>query len=223
MLIPGVNKMSEKQYKRLSKDDEEKILKQCLIDNDWIEFTCQYYNLVKSAVIRTFINKGSLFDHDEPDEMRNEIFVHLIEKAVRKYDRKKGLSLGGWVYCISKRRTLNYIKTKRNRIKLVPIKDNKADADPFEMIIDSEDRMAEIEIILSILNAAQIILTEREKEVFLLYLLEKKKPYEIAEYLGISISAVNAALTRAKKHLLRERHLFTDLEIEYVRNLHQKM
>jgi RNA polymerase sigma factor (sigma-70 family) len=199
---------SDKKPKRLTKKEEAKIIHQCLKKNNWENFIRQYLYLIRAFIIKTFNKKNYNYAFEAVEILEIKVLQKFVDGALKKYNPKEEMSLSGWIILITVRTTLNYIKQEIRRKELVPIDEN---SDGPDLVPGADSRFEEFETKQSILSLAREILPPREQEVFLLFFIEHMQPDEIADYLNISISSVNAALSRAKNRLIQNSHLFTDL------------
>jgi len=203
-------------YKRLTQNEELKLLKKCLENNDYSDFILQYSSLICYFINNTFSKKGfNKYTSEDVKDLRSDIIEKLYKSALKEYNPQRSLSLSGWVILITVRTTLNFIQKETRRNALCHFVSPKT---PETCLVenystsnkDPDNEMSEIELLMSLNVTANMILPYREKTVFFLFWLENMSSEDIAHNLVISIAAVNTALSRAKKRLLHERHLFTD-------------
>ena len=204
------NKIFTGKIKRLTKKEELALLKKCLVHHNFEPFVIQYARLIRFYITKTFDKKNFDYTDQQLEDLFQDIMVKFFDGNLKQYNPAKELSLSGWVILITIRTTLNYINSENLRGSLVPIVQNDPNHDLYLFIKDSNCKMTEVEILTSLYSTAKDLLPPREKEVFFLHWLENMTTEQIAGYLGISVEAVNAALSRAKSRLKRVNHLFTD-------------
>jgi len=193
-------------HKRLSQEEEKRILDEWLIHKNGNEIVEQYLYLVRSFVCKTFHKMNQVFTQEEVEDLTMDVFVKLFSNALGDYDPKK-LTLSGWIILITQRTTYNYIQKKILREGLVPVDTNGDEL--IESVYDN-DILGELEIYVSLQKCVNKYLTKRENEVFKKYFFEKMTTQSIARYYNRSENSVKKALSMARKKLKEYEHLFRD-------------
>ena len=183
--------------KRLSVKEEAHLLSECLKKNQYDLLFEQYWNLVRSTIIRTFIVKNFKFEEDDILNVQVKTFESLI-KNLHKFTPKKNSSLSAYIITIATNRAINYVRDmfKRGAIMLI-------DEETMNLILDRCNIFEKLEARL-VLNKIQELLTKmrlRESKVFVCHYIDNKDIPTIANELEISEDAVRSALTRARNFL----------------------
>jgi RNA polymerase sigma factor (sigma-70 family) len=149
--------------------------------------------VVKYRPVVSFKVRKSLGAHT-PDweDVVNEIITQVIEK-VKKGEFRGESSIGTFIYTITSRRIVDYIRQKTRTLRGVP--EPSPWPDPCE---DAESRER-----ARILAEAIQQLKPKFKEVLQLYYYQEMSRNEVAERLGISPRRVSERLNYAQK-LLRK-------------------
>jgi len=198
--------MSKNYKKRLNKEQEKKLLDDCLKKKNCEELVKQYLILVQKFIKKTFKKYNYYYSELEVEDLSQDVFLKLFSGALEKFDFNKNLSLSGWIIMIAVRTTINYIILIRNRDGKVSI---DIDVDPeIAPVIDRTDTIERYKLLISIKKTALKVLSKREKEVFNLHCFECMDYKEIAYYLGISENASSTCLSRAKEKLWQYKDLF---------------
>lgn len=144
--------------------------------------------------------KASAFKNSqvEADDLVSEGFLGLLS-AVRSYDSKKGTFAAFASTCIANKMKSAVAKSSVNPLPALSLDDSSieeiSDGNP-----GTEDLIILKEQNSEMLKQVEQLLSEREREVFYLY-LSAYSYNQIAEKLGITAKAVDNAITRAKSKL----------------------
>lgn len=146
---------------------------------------------VKYKPIVTFRVKKSLgaFNPD-CDDVANEIITNVIEK-IKKGEFRGESSVGTFIYTITSRRIIDYIRQKSKVLKHIP--EPASYPDPQEQIEDKE--RAEM------IGLAIKKLKPKYREVLYLYYFKEFSREEVAEKLGISPRRVSERVNYSQKLL----------------------
>lgn len=142
----------------------------------------------------------------ESDDLVSEGFLGLLS-AIRSYNPEKGSFAAFASACISNKMRSAAAKSSANSLLSTPL-----DESFLEEISDGNPATEDLIILKEqnneMLKQVDELLSEREREVFYLY-ISAYSYTQIAEKLGISPKAVDNAITRAKAKL---RNCFKDME-----------
>lgn len=144
--------------------------------------------------------KASAFKNSqvEADDLISEGFLGLLS-AIRSYDQKKGTFSAFASACIANKMKTAVAKSSANPLPAVSLDDSNieeiSDGNP-----GTEDLIILKEQNTEMMKQVEQLLSEREREVFYLY-LSAYSYSQIAEKLGITAKAVDNAITRAKSKL----------------------
>jgi RNA polymerase sigma-70 factor (ECF subfamily) len=135
------------------------------------------------------------------DEVMQELSLAAVRQHAPLADPEK---VAPWLYRLAVRQSLLYRRAQGRRRKLVdryaqrvrPSETDVREADPLGWLLDKERR--------GLVRLAMSRLAERDAEILLLKYTEDWSYYAIAEHLGVSHSAVEARLHRARQRLRAE-------------------
>ena len=134
----------------------------------------------------------------EADDLISEGFLGLLS-AIRSYDPKKGTFMTFASTCITNKMKTAVVKGSANPLPALSLDDSNveeiSDGNP-----GTEDLIILKEQNSEMMKQVEQLLSEREREVFYLY-LSAYSYSQIAEKLGITAKAVDNAITRAKSKL----------------------
>jgi RNA polymerase sigma-70 factor (ECF subfamily) len=146
---------------------------------------------VKYKPIVTFRVKKSLGAYNpDCDDVANEIITNVIEK-IKKGEFRGESSVGTFIYTITSRRIIDYIRQKSKVLKHVP--EPASYPDPQEQIENKE--RAEM------IAAAIKKLKPKYREVLYLYYYKECSREEVAQKLGISPRRVSERVNYSQKLL----------------------
>lgn len=188
--------------KRLSADEERILLYDCLFCCQREAFIMHYWRLVESTVIRVFTLKGIPCIQDGIEDMRNEIFLKLLEKNCKKlwqYKDGQGRSLAGWVIMIASQTVLADFRNKgilntANRSNLVSL-------DEAFGLAASENHPYDLKEQEQILRSAMDELSAKSRLILKMYYFHGLSFETIAKYLKMKTGAVYTAKSRALDQL----------------------
>jgi len=146
---------------------------------------------VKYKPIVTFRVKKSLGAYNpDCDDVANEIITNVIEK-IKKGEFRGESSVGTFIYTITSRRIIDYIRQKSKVLKHVP--EPASYPDPQEQIEDKE----RAEMIATAIKK----LKPKYREVLYLYYYKEFSREEVALKLGISPRRVSERVNYSQKLL----------------------
>ena len=145
------------------------------------------------------------------DEVMQEVSLAAVRSRSPLQDESK---VAPWLYRLAVRHSLLYRRKMGRRRKLVdrfaerfqPTEQDTRTADPLDWLLAEERRR--------LVRVAMARLSRREAEILLLKYTEGWSYHELVEHLGISHSAVESQLHRARARLRGE---LTSLEVVEVR------
>lgn len=147
-----------------------------------------------------FINSYTR-NNETSEEILQDVFVKLWEK---KESLDLSLSLNSYIYTIAKNLAIDFIRKKR--VKIFPIEN----VEEKNISCDNEGEKHLISIELDMLLEDAIgRLSERKQKIFKLHRFDKLTYKQIAQQLGISVSAVekniSLALKTIQKHIAQKK------------------
>ena len=142
-----------------------------------------------------------LRDRESVDEVMQEVALAAVRQSAPLADANK---VAPWLYRLAVRQVLLYRRKMGRRRKLLdryvtrsrPSDEQFGDADPLNWLLARERR--------GMIREALAKLAERDAEILLLKYTEDWSYYQIATHLGVSHSAVEARLHRARQRLRDE-------------------
>jgi len=155
-----------------------------------------------NAVYNTCL--GLVQNAHDAEDLAQEVFVAVF-KHIHSFRGEAKLST--WIYRIAITRSLEFLRTKKRKKRFALIqqlfpgteRDNTFIAPAFYhpgVKLENKERAA-------VLFKALDQLPENQKSAFVLHKLEELSYAEIAEVLGLSISAVESLMVRARQNLRR--------------------
>jgi RNA polymerase sigma-70 factor (ECF subfamily) len=136
-------------------------------------------------------------DYDDLEDVAQEVFVKVWRYA-KNFKRKSKFST--WLYRISVNQCLNYrSKHKKRHLSLDELTEKEKVPKSLIVEVDYEKRQ-KAEIVRKAVNE----LPERQRIALILSKFEEKSYKEIAEIMGVSLSAVESLIFRAKEFLKKK-------------------
>ncbi len=132
------------------------------------------------------------------DEVWQEVSLAAIKQQAPLHDASR---LTPWLYQLAVRQSLLYRRTMGRRRKLVdryvervmPVARDRSEQDPLELLL-ADERHEQVHLALDALG-------EQDREILLLKYVHEWSYREMAENLGLTVSAVQARLHRARQRL----------------------
>jgi RNA polymerase sigma factor (sigma-70 family) len=155
----------------------------------------------KGIVFNTSL--GIVQDHDDAEDVAQEVFI----QAFHSIGRFKGESkLSTWLYRIAVTKALDHLRAKKSRKRFGPVQrlfetghepaNTPATFIHPGVVLENKERA-------SLLFKAIDQLPEKQKAAFVLHKTEGLSYQEVAEVLGLTVSAVESLLVRAKGNLYK--------------------
>ncbi|MBS4535798.1 sigma-70 family RNA polymerase sigma factor [Clostridium sp. D2Q-14] len=135
--------------------------------------------------------KRYYFNNQEFEDLLQEGFEVII-KGIKDFDKKKGVKFPGYLKTILNFHYLNKLRNNKQMISLnMPIGEDESITllDTLESEIDIEEEYIKDEETNELYNSLEV-LTQRQKEIIILFYVERLKISEIAVKLGISYRTV---------------------------------
>ncbi|MEE4359204.1 MAG: sigma-70 family RNA polymerase sigma factor [Desulfococcaceae bacterium] len=189
---------------RLPFSEKYRMLAECARHNRCDEFVLHYWELVYGTVRKIFDIKNIPYDAKDIEDLRQEIFIRLLEKErkrLKAYDESKGAGIEGWLILISTRITLNYIRRKDphspgHQAIRIPIEEMVCELNPRQ-----ETDKAEARLLLSRIMEILPELPPTERLVFKLHYFDGLSFPEIEESLHKELGNIYVIRSRAMKKL----------------------
>jgi len=147
---------------------------------------------LRQSLARYFRNRVP--DPSEVDDLVQEVFTRIVAR-----DSEEPIGhLGGFVFGIAAhvladRARRRFARRAEAHIEFDPDHHADEDVDPHRILAGKEELRGAIEALLS--------LPPRTRQIFVLHRLEGRTSRQVAQQLGISVSAVEKYMVRAVQHL----------------------
>lgn len=161
------------------------------------EFVERYQALVYSVCLNL------LHDHPQAQDVSQEVFLQVYRSAAKFRFESKAST---WLYRIAVNHSLNLIRHNRRSRWLLSLSPYEAEDDPKIRILPDArsappDKAFEDAERSELVRRAVAALPDKQRAALVLHKYEGFTSREIAEILGIPLTAVEARLRRAKSHL----------------------
>ena len=161
---------------------------------DWPAVLAQHRRWLRTVVF------ARVADHAAADDVMQDIAMAAVEKGHQLRDPAK---VGPWLYRLAVMAALKYRRRQGRRRKLVdrftqqvPLRDDDdREPDPLDWLLADERK--------ALVRQALEQLPRRDAEILLLKYTEDWSYRQLAEHLGLSTSAVEARLHRARQKMRR--------------------
>jgi len=146
-----------------------------LIEQAWFDYQQQL-----AAFIRTKVDNSQ-----DAEDLLNDVFAKLLQQAD---ESKQPDNIAAWLYQVARNNIVDYYRSKKQFESL-----------PDDLVIDEENSLSEelSDCMLPMIKA----LPEDYQQVLILSELEGKKYKEVAEILGLTLSAVKSRVLRGRAKL----------------------
>jgi RNA polymerase sigma-70 factor (ECF subfamily) len=176
-----------------SDDTDAKLIKQVALgdENAFEQLVKKYQHAVFNTIYRYIGN------YEDVEDIAQEVFIKIWQKA-KSFKRKSKFST--WLYRIVVNQCLNYrSKHKQKLVSLDEMTEKEQIPDSLIVEVDHEQRK-KAEIVKKAVNE----LPEKQRIALVLSKYEEKSYKEIAEIMGVSLSAVESLIFRAKQNLKKQ-------------------
>lgn len=179
-------------------EDKEIVLK--ILDGDHRAFQI-LVEKYQEMVFRTCM--GLLHNPDDADDIAQEVFVEVYESL--GYFRHEA-KLSTWIYRIAVNKSLNYLKKTKRKSLFKSLEEIFQPGQKNELsvsLVEAADKDVEAEEQKRMLETALNKLPENQRIAFVLFRYDELPQKEIAEIMGLSVSAVESLVHRARKNLYK--------------------
>jgi RNA polymerase sigma-70 factor, ECF subfamily len=171
-------------------------------------FVEQYKNKVLNACYRFLLNR------DDAQDISQEVFIEVY-RSIGSFRREADLST--WIYRIAISKCLDFIRRKNRKKRISEIGNpfNRGNGSGEARTFDAMDpaRKLEQEEQLRIMQEAIGRLPEKQSVAFTLSKCDDFGSLEIAEVMGLTHSAVDALIHRAKANLKKQLTSYFEKEL----------
>jgi RNA polymerase sigma-70 factor (ECF subfamily) len=145
--------------------------------------------------------RGMGISHEDAEDLTQLTFVKVYEKDLFNAFRGRFKT---WIYTIQHNSCIDYLRKSGRRMFDKAIDDEFKEQEP-ELPSSLPDPATQAEI-KELVEAALNALPERERAVMEMYYLEDMTQQEIAEVMGVVVSTINKAITRALRRCRAQFH-----------------
>jgi len=173
---------------------EAELIKRCIKKDKkaWNAFVEKYSRLVYWAIRKRLSMSSFGCDEADIEDIFQEVFLAVLtaEKLSQLNDPK---FIPGWLAMVASNKTVDFMRQKvhrqQNLVVDIPVKDNT-----FEQNLLSQDVVF---VIKELINT----LSDKERIIISLNLLEEKTHKEIADILGMPANTISTVIWRSKEKL----------------------
>ncbi|MBF0449254.1 MAG: sigma-70 family RNA polymerase sigma factor [Candidatus Magnetomorum sp.] len=184
-------------------DKDRQILHQCLKQNNQAPLVQEYWRMVFFTVRKVLLNKRVPFCEQDLENLRNDVFVQLLDKKckkLRQYNEDLGQGLTAWIKLIAVHTTLNYIERKDpvgigSQHALVPLETIQE-----KMGVDIEAQM-DARLTLNRVQNSLKLLPSRYQLVLKLFYFDNVSIEKVAQTIQLPVKRAHTVLHRAREKL----------------------
>jgi len=191
--------------------NEAELIKLCLEKDEraWSIFIERYSRLVYWAIRKRLLINGFQCDEGDIEDIFQEVFLTIFKD--RKLSQLKDTKfISGWLAMVASNKTVDFIrKNTRREENLVIENENFADYS-FEQDLFGQDTLKVIKEIIDTLS-------DKERIIISLNLLEEKTHGEIANILNTPMNTVSTVIARTKDKL-QQRLKEKGVENDFLKN-----
>lgn len=186
---------------------DSKLIKDCLSGKEeaWNTFIDRFSKLVYYSINRTVNSYCPTLEREDIEDIYSDIFLSFVDnnyRKLRQFDTEKGCTLSSWVRLIAVRRTIDFLRKKKQLVSLDDvgdsagaIKDSLRDNNPsVQLSLEISEHEKILEKAIEELPSSDLLFIE-------LYYKRKLSPEEIASVMNVSVSAVYSKKTRLREKL----------------------
>ena len=187
--------------------NETELIKLCLKRDEkaWGVFIERYSKLVYWAVRKRLLISGFQCDDSDVEDIFQEVFLKVL-KGEKLSQIKDAKFIPGWLSMVASNKTVDFMRQKVRREQKLVVDSEVFKDYSFEQDLLNQDLLA---VIKEIINT----LSDKERIIISLNLLEERTHSEIAYILKIPVNTVSTVVARTKEKLregLRERGVEND-------------
>ena len=176
---------------------DEELIRGCVANERraWNTFVQEYSRYVFFMINTTAKRYATTLDSDTVSDLHADIFTAFITddyRRLREFEGRNNCSLRSWIRMITIRKTIDHLrKKKRNHVSIDTLRETTnvevqdTDESPLEALITQETATSTPSLSRLIQD-----LSDTDRLLLDLYLVQKLKAPEVAKVLGISVGAV---------------------------------
>jgi len=147
---------------------------------------------LRQSLARYFRNRVP--DPSEVDDLVQEVFARIVARdSEEPIEHLGGFVFGIAAHVLADRARRRFARKAEAHVEFDPDRHADEEVDPHRVLAGKEELRGAIEALLA--------LPLRTRRIFVLHRLEGRTSRQVAEQLGISVSAVEKHMVRAMKHL----------------------
>ena len=144
-------------------------------------------------------------DFHHAEEVMQDTFLQVYKKLSTLKDPRQ---FSGWLYVITHRRCLNWLRKNKSAIQSLETTTMEAfDKSAYSRYISEQREAESAEHRQNVVKKLLDKLPESERTVMTLYYLGEMKTKEISRFLGVSVNTITSRLHRARQRLQQEEEL----------------
>jgi RNA polymerase sigma-70 factor (ECF subfamily) len=191
------------KMKSNDKNKDQYILEQSLKNNNHNPLVQEYWKMVFFTVRKVLINKRVPFCEHDLENLRNEVFVQMLDKnckKLRQYKEELGQGLTAWIKLIAVHTTINYIERKDptgigNQYARVPLEDIQ------ERMGYNVEKQMDARLALNDILKFMKLLPARYQLVLKLHYFDGVSIEKVAEVIQLPVKRTHTVLHRAREKL----------------------
>ncbi len=149
-----------------------------IVEEAWIEYRTQLFSFIRSRVEL----------REDAEDILNEVFIKFLKKA---NDESIPDSIAAWLYRVTRNSLVDYYRAKKHTQAL-----------PQDLVAENVDTSIIIQLSSCLLPMIQA-LPETFQRALILAEIEGKKHQQVADELGVSLSATKSRILRGRERLLK--------------------
>ena len=191
--------------------NETELIKLCVKKNEkaWGLFIERYAKLVDWAVRKRLLSSGFRCDEGDIEDIFQEVFLTVL-KGEKLRQIKDAKCIPGWLSMVASNKTVDFMRQKVCREQNLVFDAEACKEYSFDQEPCSRD-------ILTVIREVISTLSDKERIIISLNLLEERTHQEIARILKIPVNTVSTIIARSKKKL-RERLKGRGVEDDFLRS-----
>ncbi len=175
--------------------NEAELIKRCLKKDKqaWSLFVEKYSRLVYWAIRKRLAASNFKYNEADIEDIFQEVFLAVL-KGDKLAQLKDPPLLSGWLAMVAANKTTDFMRQRAHREQNVSLDSSLFKDDSFKQVLFDRDIAALIREIIAELS-------DKEKIVISLNLLEGRTHNEISRILGIPVNTVSTLIARTKEKL----------------------
>jgi len=179
------------------------ILSQSLEHRNHTPLVQEYWKMIFFTVRKVLINKRVPFCEQDLENLRNEVFVQLLDKnckKLRQYKEERGQGLTAWIKLIAVHTTINYIERKDpggigNQYSRIPIEDIQ------EKMGYNAEKQLDARLALNETLECMKKISPRYQLVLKLHYFDGVSIEKVAEIIQLPVKRTHTVIHRAREKL----------------------